>query len=339
LNFCIALNQIVGQARHIIPVLEMPKRKIKPKVTDYPIELTGPDNWPTWVPEWWPEDEVKTGPPKDIFVFNSFERWQRTKDGVSHTGKPLKKYYRGIEGESMEPYYAMDTDDEDDVKAKRAKAEAEPTEEANTETTKMESDDKKPKFYRFTAKACLLTYPALAAGEVTKEQNLSFLESKKDVEEYSICWERHEKPDDPERCWHIHAYVKCKKAPNFKDSSGEGRFFDYKVGGKASGRNLHPRIDVPDNDKQPWKVNRRNMILYTMKGAQTHEEFTALKENGPNFGKSNELHPTAPDYMQTGNLDLTATNGWSKSECYHEIRRRVDDGASTAEAMQALRPA
>ena len=67
------------------------------------------------------------------------------------------------------------------------------------------------------------------------------------------------------------------------------------------------------------------MIRYTMKGEQSHQEFVAQHENGPNFGKN-------ADVYQSDGLLAAERAKMSKTEMGEAMR----DASSVEEAVKRL---
>lgn len=74
--------------------------------------------------------------------------------------------------------------------------------------------------------------------------------------EYSICVERHSQPTDPEREWHVHAYLKYRNKVQAADRTTT-KIFDV----VRDGRRLKPYI----LSVGPTNVDRTKVVRYTEK--------------------------------------------------------------------------
>ena len=117
----------------------------------------------------------------------------------------------------------------------------------------------------------------------------------KELIEWSCGREPHEDPTKE----HFHVYVKFKERPNWKWGNGTACALNIPYGG---GRTAVCRVDEHKSEderssnvggnkrKRSDKDSRMTTIRYTMKGEQSHEEFLAQHENGPNYGKNVDVY-------------------------------------------------
>lgn len=121
-----------------------------------------------------------------------------------------------------------------------------------------ESDEEKPKKFRFCASTAFLTYPQ--SGDVTKEDLLEFLKSKGAVQ-WIIAREKHLTGE-----YHLHAFVKFNKEIDTRNV----RYFDC--------MDLHPNIKNGEIKKKWQKA-----VEYCMKAGDYITEGIELFDSSENF--------------------------------------------------------
>jgi hypothetical protein len=150
----------------------------------------------------------------------------------------------------------------------------------------------------------MLTYSDLPIGALKKEGIVAFIKDRatesmaKELIEWSCGREPHEDPTKE----HFHVYVKFKERPNWKWGNGTPCALNIPY---AGGQSAVCRVDQHDANggderdnergadvqkKRSAKDSRMTMIRYTMKGEQSHDEFVAQHEKGPNFGKNADVY-------------------------------------------------
>jgi hypothetical protein len=152
----------------------------------------------------------------------------------------------------------------------------------------------------------MLTYSGLHKGVLTKEGIVRFVADRakessmaKELIEWSCGREPHEDPNKE----HFHVYVKFKGRPSWKwgkelaDGTKTQCILNIPYGNgqvavcRVDQHDDSKARDVQNEKKRPNPKNSRmTMIRYTMKGEQSHEEFVAQHEHGPNYGKNTDVY-------------------------------------------------